>query len=77
MTKEHLVSLLNNQEIDIKELFTYYLNNGGTNLDLDTFYQCISIYISKVGLEGVYKKMIIEFGVNKLFDSKETLLKYY
>lgn len=77
MTKEHLVSLINNQEIDVKGLFTYYLQNGGILRDFDTFYQCLNIFISKVGLEGVYKKMIIEFGINKLFDSEGNLLKYY
>lgn len=77
MSRERLLELLNGGIIDTHFLFEQYIQNGG-GLDYNIFIQVLPMYAQRNGgIEALYKGLMIEHSVHKVFNMDGILLKYY
>lgn len=77
MNRERLLELLNGNMMDTHFLFEQYIQNGGV-LDYNMFMQVIPMYAQRnEGIEALYKGLMIEHSVHKVFSVDGVLIKYY
>lgn len=77
MTRQQVVELLNNSQIDVSALFERYVSHGGTIRDINEFNRFLQVYIRYEGLESIYYYALIDHSICKLYSAQGEFIKYH
>ena len=71
MEKQDYIKMRNNGNYDLKWFYKYYLNNGGKQIDLNTF----NMLFRLGDLSSILEYLDVKFKLTRLYDKDNNFLK--